>query len=63
VKLYIKDRTDKIIRTIVNERLPKGVHQIKWDLRNREGVTIFPDIYRSFIQIDGIVKHGDIWIQ
>lgn len=50
VNLQIYDITGRKVRSLVNEQLPAGVHQIAWDGRNDDGAQVSSGVYIYRVQ-------------
>ncbi len=58
IKLFIKDKNNDIISTLVNETQSSGTHIIQWNCQDIEN-----GFYRAFIEIGNIEYFGDIKIE
>lgn len=50
--LNIYDIQGKLIRTLVNERLPAGNYLSKWDSKNNEGIFVSSGVYIYNLEVD-----------
>jgi len=50
--LNIYDIQGKLIRTLVNEKLPAGNYLSKWDGKNSEGISVSSGVYIYNIEVE-----------
>ena len=52
IVLNIYDIQGKLIRTLVNERLPAGNYLSKWDSKNNEGISVSSGVYIYNLEVE-----------
>src|SRR5204863_9817376 len=53
VSLAIYDAAGRRVRTIVSGRMPAGVHEIPWDLRDDDGHAVTAGLYFARLNVEG----------
>jgi hypothetical protein len=60
VKLHIFNLSGQLVRTLVNDDLPPGVHHRRWNGRNNAGYPIASGIYLYRLQVGEKVYNGRV---
>lgn len=60
VKLHIFNLSGQLVRTLVNDDLPQGVHQRRWNGRNNAGYPIASGVYLYRLQMGEKVYNGRV---
>jgi hypothetical protein len=60
VKLHIFNLSGQLVRTLVNDALPQGVHQRRWNGRNNAGYPIASGVYLYRLQVGEKVYKGRV---
>ncbi|MGH7597355.1 MAG: FlgD immunoglobulin-like domain containing protein, partial [bacterium] len=60
VKLHIFNLNGQLVRTLVSDDLPQGVHQRRWNGRNNAGYPIASGVYLYRLQVGEKVYNGRV---
>jgi hypothetical protein len=60
VKLQLFNLSGQIVRTLVDEDLPKGIHQRRWNGNNDAGYRVASGVYLYRLQVGERVYHGRV---
>jgi hypothetical protein len=60
VSLRIYDVLGRVVRTLVDDRLPAGKHSLTWDGKNNNGVEIASGVYFYKLSVAGRVVKGKL---
>ncbi len=60
VKLHIFNLSGQLVRTLVDDDLPQGVHQRRWNGRNYAGYSVASGVYLYRLQVGEKVYNGRV---
>ncbi len=63
VSIIVQDTTMNIVRNLISEDLLPGDYHLFWDLKDNDGHTVPPGIYRCRFVSQAFNCQGDIWIK
>ena len=60
VNITLIDLKGKFVKSLVNQIIPAGTHQVSWDISNNNGNRVVPGVYFAKLKVCNVIYHQKI---